>query len=104
MNTFTRLSKYCNPVLRLFQQKYGFERNKMFHPNSEPSRLMLLLFLREQEAKSLRFKIVFSATHPTKDPVVAYVFINVMKVASGLEVSSVGVEVVMRHSLLDAHA
>lgn len=39
----------------------------------------------------------------TEEPVLAYVLVNVMQVTSWLEVSSVGVEVIMSHSLLDAH-
>lgn len=39
----------------------------------------------------------------TMNPVFTDVFINIMKVASRLEVSSVGIEVIMCHSLLDAH-
>lgn len=40
----------------------------------------------------------------TEEAVLGYVLVNVSQVTSGLEVSSVGVEVVMSHSLLDAHA
>lgn len=40
----------------------------------------------------------------TEEAVLGYVLVKVSQVTSRLEVSSVGVEVVMSHGLLDAHA
>lgn len=40
----------------------------------------------------------------TEEAVLGYVLVNIPQVASWLEVSSVGVEVIMCHSLFDAHA
>lgn len=40
----------------------------------------------------------------TEEAVLGYVLVNAPQVTSWLEVSSVGVEVVMRHGLVDAHA
>lgn len=40
----------------------------------------------------------------TVDPVLGYVVKDVVQVTSGLEVSSVGIKVIMCHRLIDAHA
>lgn len=40
----------------------------------------------------------------TEEAVLSYVLINVLQVTSWLEVSSIGVKVIMRHGLFDAHA
>lgn len=45
----------------------------------------------------------YHALYRTRYPVLAYVFVDILQVTPGLKVSSVGVKVVMCHSLLDAH-
>lgn len=39
----------------------------------------------------------------TKQPILRYVFVNVLQVASWLEVSSIGIEVIVCDFLFDAH-
>lgn len=48
--------------------------------------------------------MVFCCRFFTEEAVLGYVLVNVSQVTSRLEVSSVRVEVIMSHSLLDAHA